>query len=79
MGRSSTGLYLANPTSPIASQCASIVETSTLRVKYHYSISSMGQILDKQILNSRSCQTTNVETLHQLPLFIHFLIPIQRL
>ena len=30
---SSAGSYLANPTSPIPSHCASIVVTSTLRVK----------------------------------------------
>ena len=30
---SHTGLYLADPTSPIPSHCASIVVTSTLRVK----------------------------------------------
>ena len=33
-GGSSAGSYLANPTSPIPSHCASIVVTSTLRVKY---------------------------------------------
>ena len=32
-GGSSAGLYLADPTSPIPSHCASIVVTSTLRVK----------------------------------------------
>ena len=31
-GGSSVGSYLANPTSPIPSHCASIVATSTLRV-----------------------------------------------
>ena len=31
-GGSNAGLYLANPTSPIPSHCASIVATSTLRV-----------------------------------------------
>ena len=38
-GGSSTGSYLADPTSPIPSHCASIVATSTLRVNkefYHY-------------------------------------------
>ena len=33
-GGSSAGLYLADPTSPIPSHCASIVVTSTLRVKW---------------------------------------------
>ena len=34
-GGSSAGSYIANPTSPIPSHCASIVVTSTLRVKPH--------------------------------------------
>ena len=34
-GGNSAGLYLANPTSPIPSHCASIVVTNTLRVKGH--------------------------------------------
>ena len=33
-GGSSAGSYLADPTSPIPSHCASIVVTSTVRVKY---------------------------------------------
>ena len=32
-GGSSAGSYLADPTSPIPSHCASVVVTSTLRVK----------------------------------------------
>ena len=32
-GGSSAGLYLADPTSPVPSHCASIAVTSTLRVK----------------------------------------------
>ena len=35
-GGSSAGLYLADPTSPIPSHCASIVATSTLRVNFYY-------------------------------------------
>ena len=34
-GESSTGSYLANPTSPIPSHCASLVVTSTLIVNIH--------------------------------------------
>ena len=34
-GGSSAGSYLADPTSPIPSHCASIVATSTLEVKAH--------------------------------------------
>ena len=33
-GGSSAGSYLADPTSPIPSHCASIVATTTVRVKY---------------------------------------------
>ena len=33
-GRSCASSYLANPTSPIPSHCASIVVTSTVRVKF---------------------------------------------
>ena len=33
-GGSSAGSYLADPTSPIPSHCASIVMSSTLRVNY---------------------------------------------
>ena len=36
-GGSSAASYLADPTSPIPSHCASIVATSTLRVKFIYS------------------------------------------
>ena len=37
MGGSSAGSYLANPTSPIPSHCASIVAASTVRVNHHKS------------------------------------------
>ena len=34
-GGSSAGSYLADPTSPIPSHCASVVVTSTVRVNFH--------------------------------------------
>ena len=40
-GGSSAGSYLANPTSPIPSHCASIVATSTVRVKCEKKIHKM--------------------------------------
>ena len=40
-GGSSAGSYLANPTSPIPSHCASIVVTNTLRVKDHIRLISL--------------------------------------
>ena len=36
LGGSSAGSYLADPTSPIPSHCASIIATNTLRVKFRY-------------------------------------------
>ena len=39
-GGSSASSYLADPTSPIPSHCASIVVTSTLRVKYYSAVES---------------------------------------
>ena len=43
-GGSSAGSYLADPTSPIPSHCASIVVTSTLRVN----LVTKGQVVDIQ-------------------------------
>ena len=40
-GGSSAGSYLADPTSPIPSHCASIVVTSTLRVNYALSVNTL--------------------------------------
>ena len=40
-GGSSAGSYLADPTSPIPSHCASIVVTSTVRVKVVLDIFTM--------------------------------------
>ena len=40
-GGSSSGSYLADPTSPIPSHCASIVVTSTLRVNLYLIVMSV--------------------------------------
>ena len=40
-GGSSAGSYLADPTSPIPSHCASIVATSTVRVKISHQLSAV--------------------------------------
>ena len=40
-GGSSAGSYLADPTSPIPSHCASIVATSTLRVKILFLVTAI--------------------------------------
>ena len=58
-GGSSAGLYLADPTSSIPSHCASIVVTSTVRVKYSTCISI------------NSLFTRQVES-RQFPVSIHF-------
>ena len=44
-GGSSADSYLADPTSPIPSHCASIVATSTLRVKCQIALSTHTAIL----------------------------------
>ena len=53
-GGSSAGSYLADPTSPIPSHCASIVTTSTVRVNLLVVISTLVglqcSILEKQML-----------------------------
>ena len=48
-GGSSVGSYLADPTSPIPSHCASIVATSTLRVKKPHSLLSRFRRLHEQL------------------------------
>ena len=45
-GGSSAGSYLADPTSPIPSHCASIVVTSTLKVNVIVSHIKHGQRID---------------------------------
>ena len=40
-GGSSAGSYLADPTSPIPSHCASIIVTSTVRVNYTWVLQGM--------------------------------------
>ena len=51
-GGSSAGSYLTDPTSPIPSHCASIVTTSTLRVKLIY----IGTFTEQQVRVMR-CDT----------------------
>ena len=54
-GGSSAGSYLADPTSPIPSHCASIVATSTLRVNSPGSIEVNLVLPDKAFLSTVSC------------------------
>ena len=55
-GGSSAGLYLADPTSPIPSHCASIVTTSTLRVNIMWCVSGEWcPELITRIHNHREC------------------------
>ena len=53
-GGSSAGSYLAYPTSPIPSHCASIVMTSTLRVNI-WNIAPKSTIRTQQIIKSAGC------------------------
>ena len=60
-GGSSAGSYLADPTSPIPSHCASIVVTSTVRVNITISIphlSTQSNLLDVGLLAGASCPPT---------------------
>ena len=57
-GGSSAGSYLADPTSPIPSHCASIVVTSTVRVKSAQLLPRDMLIIIYQLLTSRSLLTT---------------------
>ena len=50
-GGSSAGSYLADPTSPIPSHCASIVATSTLRVKLSYCYDRLWRHLRHYLFN----------------------------
>ena len=64
-GGSSAGSYLADPTSPIPSHCASIVATSTVRVKlnhshcYAYSPSDIGDEIFE--MKTRSLEIVHVD------------------
>ena len=58
-GGSSAGSYVADPTSPIPSHCASIVVTSTLRVKIYIHIQSLGR--DEVSMLTQTCPSTNPE------------------
>ena len=60
-GGSSAGSYLADPTSPIPSHCASIVMTSTLRVNI--------EPLKAVIKVHKNSKPTNNEATCLLPLF----------
>ena len=56
-GGSSAGSYLADPTSPIPSHCASIVATSTLRVNCQGLCAAAS---DQNKVTSRSMQTIDL-------------------
>ena len=61
-GGSSAGSYLADPTSPIPSHCASIVVTSTVRVN--------GHVTPNMKLNSSSVMALSLHG-QKMPCFIH--------
>ena len=62
-GGSSAGSYLADPTSPIPSHCASIVVTSTLRV--NWLTRSIALTIRKSIhINTTSCYISTDQKLH---------------
>ena len=78
-GGSSAGSYLADPTSPIPSHCASIVMTSTLRVKSSV-ITVPGQMsprssihypLDQRTKYYKSNKSFRKKCVHEFNVHIH--------
>ena len=63
-GGSSAGSYLADPTSPIPSHCASIVVTSTVRVNMYSLLSPLPGKLQKYVDNK--WQTVSEEDRYKL-------------
>ena len=61
-GGSSAGSYLADPTSPIPSHCASIVVTNTLRVKGLFSVECYVFVI---IVGTLSCFKTKLTSLQR--------------
>ena len=57
-GGSSAGSYLADPTSPIPSHCASIVTTSTLRVNRINVICSAYELVQRERRYNRLLSVT---------------------
>ena len=51
-GGSSAGSYLADPTSPIPSHCASVVATSTLRVSGFTYVPDLHRLTAEQLLHA---------------------------
>ena len=73
-GGSSTGSYLANPTSPIPFHCASIVATSTLRVNIKKAVNREKERITEPVIsssNSISYQTQYHCHYHLLLLLHH--------
>ena len=74
-GGSSAGSYLANPTSPIPSHCASIVVTSTLRVKRVASLTFLFPwcYANVQLMNTKQALSISQQTNFQQPVSFEFL------
>ena len=65
-GGSSAGSYLADPTSPIPSHCASIVMASTLRVKNSHMLPAISLNLYKQVLLTSPLTSVHEGVMHDL-------------
>ena len=68
-GGSSAGLYLADPTSPIPSHCASIVATSTVRVT-HCGTEQSGSIIEQSFSFSPCGVTSWYSPQHWVAAFV---------
>ena len=72
-GGSSAGSHLADPTSPIPSHCASIVATSTLRVKTLFLIEEMSEVMCDQICHCHYyTNSAQYDSFSCLSLLTHF-------
>ena len=72
-GRSSASSYLADPTSSIPSQCASIVVTSTLRVKLqssHYQEEQSILPVGTELFWNHKCKSQIFNQLETLTIYI---------
>ena len=72
-GGSSAGSYLADPTSPIPSHCASIVATSTLRVNIHLGIMAREWAYKPFFAMLLSIMTIQMTLVHILKIFKQYI------
>ena len=81
-GGSSAGSYLTDPTSPIPSHCASIVATSTVRIKIDH---NPGALLWRchdadsgyMLIDGTDLHTGSPSSVSHVPSCSHFSVPVK--